>query len=122
MEHDLQGKVAIVTGSNSGIGQAIAKAFAANGADVAVTWFEDEGSAQDTRKAVESAGGRALVVQVDVRDPAAVAQLFEETEAQLGTPYILVNDAGVDAVISNRPGDVLDALARRGVTIPSRSR
>ncbi len=98
MEHDLQGKVAIVTGSSSGIGQAIAKEFASHGADVAITWFDDESSAQDTRKDVEQAGRKALVMQVDVRDPAAIAGLFEATEQQLGTPYILVNDAGVDAV------------------------
>ncbi|MDQ3539240.1 MAG: SDR family oxidoreductase, partial [Chloroflexota bacterium] len=50
------------------------------------------------RKDVEQAGRKALVMQVDVRDPAAIAGLFEATEQQLGTPYILINDAGVDAV------------------------
>jgi len=97
MEHDLTGKVAIVTGSDSGIGQAIATEFATHGADVAITWFEDEQGARDTARAVEDAGRKALVMQVDVRDPSAIARLFQTTEQQLGTPYILVNDAGVDA-------------------------
>lgn len=98
MDKDLQSKVAIVTGSDSGIGQAIAKEFASHGADVAITWFEDEEGARETAEAVEQAGRKALVMQVDVRDPSAIAQLFQTTEQQLGTPYILVNDAGVDAV------------------------
>lgn len=98
MEHDLEGKVAIVTGSSSGIGQAIAKEFASHGADVAITWFEDEKSAEDTRTAVEAAGRKALVMEVDVRAPSAIAALFQATEQPLGTPYILVNDAGIDAI------------------------
>ena len=101
MEHDLTGKVAIVTGADSGIGQAIASEFATHGADVAITWFEDEQGAQNTAKAVEKAGRKALVMQVDVRDPSAIAGLFQATAEQLGTPYILVNDAGVDATGKN---------------------
>ena len=97
MEHDLTGKVAIVTGSDSGIGQAIASEFATHGADVAITWFEDEQGARDTAKVVEEAGRKALMMQVDVRDPSAIAGLFQATGQELGTPYILVNDAGVDA-------------------------
>lgn len=97
----LAGKVAIVTGSDSGIGQSIAREFAANGADVAVTWLHDEAGAQETAESVRQSGGKALVTQVDVRDPAAVAALFTEVEAQLGTPYILVNDAGLDSAGKN---------------------
>ncbi len=98
MDKKLQGKVAIVTGSDSGMGQAIAREFATHGADVAITWFTDEQGARDTARQVEQAGQRALVMQVDVREPGAVAQLFQDTEQRLGTPFILVNDAGVDAV------------------------
>jgi glucose 1-dehydrogenase len=98
VDKKLEGKVAIVTGADSGIGEAIAQEFAKHGADVAITYFSDDTGANETKQDVEKHGGKALVVQVDVRDPAAVAKLFEETESQLGTPYILVNNAGVDSV------------------------
>lgn len=98
MDKKLEGKVAIITGSDSGIGQAMAEEFARHGARVAITWFQDEQGAQETRVAVERAGQMALAMHVDVRDPASIEHLFTETERVLGTPYILVNDAGVDAV------------------------
>ncbi|MDQ3694515.1 MAG: glucose 1-dehydrogenase [Chloroflexota bacterium] len=98
MTKQLQGKVAIITGSDSGMGQAIATEFAKHGANIAITYFTDEQGAQATKQAVEAAGQQAIVMRVDVRDPSSIAQFFEQTEQQLGTPYILVNDAGVDAV------------------------
>lgn len=97
MADRLEGKIAIVTGSDSGIGQAIAVELAEEGADVAITWLHDRDGAEATRRRVEAAGHRALVLQLDQRDPAQVAQLFEDTEAKLGTPYILVNNAGIDS-------------------------
>lgn len=98
MGDSLQGKVAIITGSDSGMGQAMAREFAAHGADVAITWFTDEQGANETRDAVEQQGRKALVMHIDVRDPDAIRNLFEETEKRLGVPYILVNDAGIDSV------------------------
>ena len=98
MDKKLEGKVAIITGSDSGMGQAMAEEFARHGAHVAVTWFEDERGAQESKTAVEKAGQKGLAMHVDVRDPTSLTQLFTETERQLGTPYILVNDAGVDSV------------------------
>jgi glucose 1-dehydrogenase len=97
MMESLNSKIAIVTGSDSGIGQATAEAFANEGADVVVTWFSDEEGAEATRQKVEAAGRRALVLQLDQRDPEAVERVFRETKETLGTPYILVNNAGVDA-------------------------
>lgn len=97
MTNRLQGKAAIVTGSDSGIGQATARAFAEEGADVAITWLHDRDGAERTRRAVEACGRRAVVVQLDQREPAEVARLFRETQDGLGTPDILVNDAGVDS-------------------------
>ena len=58
-----------------------------------VTWFRDRDGAEATRRRVEEAGRRAHVAHLDVRDPTEVAQLFERTERELGTPYILVNNA-----------------------------
>ncbi len=93
----LADKIAVITGSESGIGQAVAVAFAKEGADVAVTYWHDQAGAETTKRLVEEEGRRAIIVQTDVREAAQVAKLFEETERQLGTPFILVNDAGVDA-------------------------
>ncbi len=97
MDRQLAGAIAVVTGSDSGIGRAIAEEFARHGADVAITWFHDEAGARETARRVEASGQRALVLSVDVRDPAAVAVLFDRTVRELGVPFVLVNDAGVDA-------------------------
>lgn len=97
MTDKLKGKVAIVPGSDSGIGQATAEAFAKEGADVAVAYFRDREGAERTCDMVKAAGGRAIAVPCDQRDPAQVEQLLRQTGDELGTPYILVNNAGVDA-------------------------
>ena len=97
MTDRLKDKIAIVTGSDSGMGQAMAEAFAEEGADVAITYLHDQKGADETRKKVETAGRRAIVVQFDQRKPEEVERLFRETEEKLGTPYILVNDAGIDS-------------------------
>ncbi|AFZ69685.1 SDR family NAD(P)-dependent oxidoreductase [Deinococcus peraridilitoris] len=93
----LEGKVAVITGSDSGMGQAMAVEFAREGADVAVTYLHDQQGADKTRQEVEAQGRRAIVVQIDQRDEQQVAQLFQRTRQELGTPFILVNDAGVDS-------------------------
>ena len=97
MSGKLQDKIAIITGSDSGIGHATARIFAEEGADVAVTWFHDRQGAEQAKREVEAAGRRAIVVQLDQRDPKQVENLFRETEAKLGTPDILMSDAGVDS-------------------------
>ncbi len=89
----LQGKVALVTGADSGIGQATAELFAQEGADVCIAYHTDQSGAEETKRRVEAAGRRALVVQCDVGDPAAVAAMFEQAQG-LGTLDILVNNAG----------------------------
>jgi glucose 1-dehydrogenase len=94
---ELAGRVAIVTGSDSGIGQAVAAELAAAGADVCVTYHSDEAGAGETRGMVEAAGRRAIVVPVDVREESEVERLFDETTSQLGVADILVNNAGVNA-------------------------
>ena len=91
----LQGRRALVTGSDSGIGQAIAILFAEEGADVAIVYHTDEEGAGETRRGVEAAGRRALVMQADVGNPEAVDRIFEEAERELGPLDILVNNAGI---------------------------
>lgn len=91
----LKDRVAVVTGADSGIGQATAIAFAEEGADVAITYLHDAKGAEATRRQIEAQDRRALVVQADQRDPAAISRLFEQTLRQLGVPTILVNNAGI---------------------------
>jgi glucose 1-dehydrogenase len=95
MTDRLNGKIAIVTGSDSGIGQAIAEEFAKEGADVMIVYLDDRGGAEETRARVEAAGRRAIVSHTDVRKEQSVDKLFDETETKLGPPYILVNNAGI---------------------------
>src|SRR5690606_1264870 len=96
----LDKQVAVVTGSDSGIGQAIAIEFAREGADVAVTYHTDEDGARETERLVLDAGGRAIGLRVDVTSEEQVEGLFAETLRRLGTPSILVNNAGMGG-----PGD-----------------
>jgi glucose 1-dehydrogenase len=93
----LTGKVALITGSDSGIGQATAIEFAGEGADVVVTYLHDVDGAGETATAVRAAGRRALVVQADVSDETQVEQMFDAAIAEFGRVDILVNNAGVDA-------------------------
>jgi len=93
----LEGKVALITGSDSGIGQATAVAFAGEGADVVVTYLHDADGAASTRQQVEAAGRKAIVVQVDISDEKQVATVFDRAVEAFGTIDILMNNAGVDA-------------------------
>jgi glucose 1-dehydrogenase len=90
----LDDRIAIVTGSDSGIGQATAEALAQAGAHVALSYHTDREGAEETRRRVEAQGRRAIVAQADIADPRSVESLFEATKA-LGTPDILVANAGV---------------------------
>ena len=92
---NLDNKIALITGSDSGMGQAMAEEFAKAGAHVAVTFHTDEAGAEESRRRVQAAGRRAIVRQTDVRDEKSVARLFEAVSGELGIPDILVNDAGV---------------------------
>jgi glucose 1-dehydrogenase len=93
----LKDKRALVTGADSGIGQAIAEIFAQEGADVAIVYHTDRSGADETRQRIESAGRRALVMQGDVGDPAIVQRFFDEAVNTLGGLDVLVNNAGVGA-------------------------
>ena len=93
----LEGKVALITGSDSGIGQATAIRFAEEGADVVVHYLHDADGAERTRAGVEAAGRRGVVIQADVQEEDQVERMFDAAVAQLGTLDILMNNAGVDA-------------------------
>src|SRR5256885_4571 len=92
----LAGKVAIVTGSSSGIGQAIAIRLAGEGAAVVVNYRGSSQGADDTRKQIEAAGGKAIIVQGDVAKLADGQNLVEQAWQQLGGCDILVNNAGIE--------------------------
>jgi 3-oxoacyl-[acyl-carrier protein] reductase len=92
---DLAGQRAIVTGASTGIGRAIAIALAGAGADVAIHYGSSRKEAEETARAVESKGRRAVLVQADFRDPAAAGRAVEAAVRELGEPIdILVNNAG----------------------------
>ena len=94
----LSGKKAIITGADSGIGRAVALAFAMEGADVAIVYNENDGDAEETKSIVEAQGRRCLVLKADVRDPAACRSAVAKTVAEFGGLNILVNDAAYQAV------------------------
>jgi len=97
LEKWLSGHVAIVTGSDSGIGQGTAVEFARQGASVVVHYLEDVDGAHSTKQQIDKFGGKAIVVQADVTKAGDVELLFGTCDAELGMPTILVNSAGVDA-------------------------
>jgi len=90
----LAGKVAVVTGGSRGIGAAIAKRLAADGASVAVTYSKGADAATSVVKAIERAGGRAIAIQAEAADADAVKAAVEKAVATFGRLDVLVNNAG----------------------------
>lgn len=89
----LAGKVAIVTGGDSGIGRAVAVLFAREGADVAIMYLNESEDAQDTKRLVEREGRRCMTVAGDVGDPGFSRAAVEKVVGQFGRLDILINNA-----------------------------
>jgi len=90
----LNEKVALITGGSRGIGAAIAKRLAADGASVAITYAKEASAASAVVKAIELSGGKAVAIQADAADVEAVKGAVEKTVATFGRLDVLVNNAG----------------------------
>jgi 3-oxoacyl-[acyl-carrier protein] reductase len=94
MSKKLEGKVALVTGGSRGIGAAIAKRLAADGASVAITYTKDGAAASSVVKEIERGGGKALAIKADAADAGAVQGAVEKAVSTFGRLDVLVNNAG----------------------------
>jgi NAD(P)-dependent dehydrogenase (short-subunit alcohol dehydrogenase family) len=102
----LADRVAIVTGGDSGIGRAVALAFAKEGADVAIVHLEEDEDAEATREAVEGTGRRCLVLRGDVGDPEFCREVVDRTVRELGRLDVVVNNAG-----EQHPQDSIEGIS-----------
>lgn len=93
----LEGKTAVITGSDSGIGQASAIEFAKEGADVAITYHTDLEGAEHTLGKVENSGRKGIIIQLDTSSEEEVEQMFDQVMDEFGTVDILMNNAGINA-------------------------
>src|SRR6202166_3272874 len=94
MSKSLEGKIALITGGSRGIGAAIAKRLAADGANVAITYTKGADAAASVAKEIERAGRKAIAIQADAADADAVKAAVEKTVTTFGRLDILVNNAG----------------------------
>src|SRR5262249_61188051 len=91
----LAGRIALVTGAQQGMGAAIAVALAEAGADVALTWLDDQPAAEEVATRIRQAGRRVHLIRADVARLADIEMMVTDAARALGAPDILVNNAGV---------------------------
>lgn len=118
---DLKNRVALVTGSTSGIGLGMARAFAARGAHVMLNGFGDKSDIEATRAAIETEFGvKALYSSADMLKPDEIVAMVKRCESDLGRLDILVNNAGIQHVapIEDFPPEKWNAIIGLGVTAP----
>lgn len=111
----LHGKIAIVTGAESGIGRAISVELASKGADIAVVYFQDHAEAEKTMLLVRKNGSNGAIYPTDVSDYHQVKSFYQKIVDDLGEPYILVNSAGLNAAgipAVDLDADVFDRIVR----------
>ena len=108
----LDGKTALVTGASRGIGRAIALRLAAEGASVAINYAGNTAKAEETKAAIEAAGGKAALFQADVSDSAQVEQMVAAVTEAFGTIDIRVNNAGItrDGLLMRMKEEDFDAV------------
>lgn len=117
----LAGKVALITGADSGIGKAVAIAFAREGADILISYLNEDEDAADTAKWVEEAGQRALVVAGDITSEAHCQTLVARALGELGGIDILVNNAAFQRTyddIADIPAEEWDKTFRTNIYAP----
>lgn len=109
----LQGKVALVTGGDSGIGRAVALAFAREGADVAIAYLEEHDDAKEAAELVQSAGRRALLLPGDLAQAEHCTEVVKRTVAKFGRIDVLVNNAAHQAAATERFEEIDAARVER---------
>ena len=103
----LTGRKTVITGADSGIGRAVALAFAREGADVLVSYFDEHDDAQETCRLVEEAGRKAVAVPGDVKDAAHCRAIIDRAVAEFGQVDVLVNNAAHQKTFAS-PEDISD--------------
>jgi NAD(P)-dependent dehydrogenase (short-subunit alcohol dehydrogenase family) len=101
----LKGKVAVITGGDSGIGRAVARLFACEGADIAIVYLNETDDAETTRRLVEQEGRRCILISGDVGDENFCSQAVERVMSEFGRLDVLVNNAG-----EQHPQDSLEKI------------
>src|SRR5215208_2259566 len=97
----LQGKKALVTGGDSGIGRAVCAAFAKEGADVAIAYLSEDEDARHSASLVEAEGRRALTLRCDLQQEEECRRIVNETDEKLGRLDVLVNHAGTQTPVDS---------------------
>jgi NAD(P)-dependent dehydrogenase (short-subunit alcohol dehydrogenase family) len=114
----LEGKVALITGGDSGIGRAVALAYAREGADVAISYLDEHPDAQETVRVVEASGRRALALPGDIGDEAHCREIVQRTVAELGGLDVLVNNAAYQMQregIEDFPAEEVERIFRTNI-------